>query len=867
MMLSKRTHRILKFIPVALLIVLPVASPFSFSTSKVSPLRSNIAWAAFTCPARPTNVSPPSSGWENYTIGVEKRDNADGTFSCIYTVKNNNGIGGYTTTQKYDQAENEIKPKLTEILGETKQLGLKPALSCEIGWFDLSPIFSPTCWGRTISVLLGTLLISVTAWLLAAVGLLFNVLVDHTIITFGYLFTAKVGEAIGIAWSAFRDIANIVIIGMFVFIAINMILGVKEFGDKKKVARVLIIAVLLNFSLLFTKVIIDASNFTAMQFYKASQLSTGPETPGDLGNFDEFSKKGISGEFIRLMGLNSLKDTANALSAAAFGNATNQYATANGWVALVHGLVSAALLLAAALVLLYGCFLIASRAILLIILMVTSALAFASWLIPNNYIGEGWDKWWRSLLKAAFFAPILMALLWMALLVARAIQPTKGSLGHLVGNPTGTLDLNALFSYVIIIGLLFVVFKVAGEFSQSISGFAAVASGLKFAGLATVAAPALAWRFGVAPVARQTIGRWAYGKRESLIGDGKSARIEHGELLRQALDAKRANKPKEEARLRAEAAVKAREAGGYGRWAGRVERLAGGGYNIGDVGLVKQLAKVAGMSPEAAGQRGKETPVGYQQAIEQKIKLGEERMKALEVSPAERQKLMDEERDKYYGSTAYKEGRQEHEGGIQAAEVEHGKAKDDYEAHGGEAEFSKLQSEINDQKGRIEAGIRERDIAPLLRQLETTTDAGTRGQLNSQISSHEATIKQLHAEQDKLLKPLADAKDKFAKAATKLQSAGTQLDTYEKAADKIARELGQRKVRDARVGAVGTAEVVGRGSAGVFYTLTGQRGHIGKEVAKKVRGRVGQEGRLRQILDRIPDESLPRGSDSDEAAE
>jgi len=735
---------------------------------------------------------------------------------------------------------------------------------CSIGWTNLGAIFSPTCWGRTASVLIGTALISIAAWLLTAVGLLFNVLVNNTIITFGYLFNEQVGAAVGTAWSAFRDIANIVIIGMFVFIAINMILGVKEFGDKKKVARVLIIAVLLNFSLLFTKVIIDASNFTAMQFYKMGQISPEGESTDQLTTFTTFSKKGISGEFIRLMGLDSLNDTAGALSAAAFGNTKNQYSTANGWMALLHGLVSATLLLTAALVLLYGSFLIVSRAVLLVLLMVTSALAFASWLIPQQYVQGGFAKWWESLLKAAFFAPILMALLWMTLLVARGVQPEKGSLGSLVANPTGTLDLNALFSYAIIIGLLYASFKAAGEFSKSISGFAAVGQGLKLAGLASIAAPALAWRFGVAPVARQTVGRWAYGKREDLIGSAKSARIEHGALLNQALEAKRAGDTAGEARLRAEAAVKAKEAGSHGRWAGRVERLAGAGYNIGDAGIARQLAKAAGVSELAAGQRGKDTPIGYQQAIEQKIKLGEERMKALEVSPAERQKLMDEERDKYYGSRAYQEGRQEHEGGTQAAEIEHRKAKEDYEAKGGEAEFSRLQSQINDQKGRIEAGIRERDIAPLLRQLETTSDGGARQRLHTQINTHEATIKTLHAEQDRLLKPLADAKDKFTEAGEKLESAGKELDKYEKEAEKRAQDLGRRKVRDARVGSVGTAEVVGKGSAGVFYTLTGQRGHIGKEVAKKVRGRVGQEGRLRQILDRIPDESLPRGRDSDE---
>lgn len=368
------------------------------------------------------------------------------------------------------------------------------------------------CIGRTLSVVIGSALVSVTAWLLAAAGLLFNVLIDHTIISFGYLFTPEVGVAIGTAWGAFRDIANIVIIGMFVFIAVNMILGVKEFGEKKKVAQVLIIAVLLNFSLLFTKIIIDASNFTAMQFYKASELSTGVTDKETLNNFATFSKKGISGRFIDLMGLGSLAETSNALTNAAFGTETNNYTTANGWLALLFGFLAATLLLAAAVVLLYGCLLLLTRAILLILLMLTSALAFASWLIPHHFIEQGWMMWWKSLLKTAFFAPILMAMLWATLLVAEKIKPVGGALGSLAKDPTKLPDLNVLFSYLIIIGLLFASFKTARSFSHSISGFAATQSalgtGLRLAtaaGLTYVASSAQTLGF----LGRNTIGKYA----------------------------------------------------------------------------------------------------------------------------------------------------------------------------------------------------------------------------------------------------------------------------------------------------------------------------------------------------------------------
>ncbi len=231
-----------------------------------------------------------------------------------------------------------------------------------------------TCFFRLASVGIGTALITLTAWLLALAGYLFNFFVDHTIISFGKLFTPGVQQALAVGWSAMRDLANIVIISMFVFIAINMILGVKEFGEKKLVARVLIIAVLLNFSLLFSKGIIDAGNFIAFQFYKASNLGTDVRTTQGIGE-DEFVKNGIAGQFVKFMGLPTAGKSLSALTSGAFGTEKNNY-NGNAWLVLLYGLVVATLFLLAAAVLIYGCYLMLTRAVLLIFVMLVSAIKF-----------------------------------------------------------------------------------------------------------------------------------------------------------------------------------------------------------------------------------------------------------------------------------------------------------------------------------------------------------------------------------------------------------------------------------------------------------------------------------------------------------
>ena len=380
------------------------------------------------------------------------------------------------------------------------------------------------CFGRMLSVFIGTALITLTAWLLAATGYLFNLLVDHTVVQFGnLLISGGVKQAIDTGWTAIRDVANIVIIAMFVFISINIILGVKEFGEKKFIARVLIIAVLINFSLLFTKVIIDAANFAASQFVTASGFASREnDTRGVSLTTTGFIQKGIAGEFIKAAGLSSAGDAAQKLTAAAFGTKDNAYSTADGWTALLHGVVIATLFFTAAAIIFYASFLLVARAVLLIFLMMTSALAFASWLVPQQFMENAWWKWWNSLLKSALFAPILMIFLWASLNVARAL-PQKGTLGSMIANPSNTLSLEALLNYLIVIGLLFVSVVAANAFSKTISGFRFAKMGVGFGTLTPLAGASR--MLGLA--GRGTIGAAAGGAYKGLraAGYGENALV------------------------------------------------------------------------------------------------------------------------------------------------------------------------------------------------------------------------------------------------------------------------------------------------------------------------------------------------------
>src|SRR3989344_1862609 len=386
----------------------------------------------------------------------------------------------------------------------------------------LTQIFNPICWARTIATVVSSILISVAAWALAIAGVLFNWAIMNAVILFKDVIFNPISSGINIGWTAFRDIANIVIIGVFAFIAISIILGNKTFGDKKLVARVLVIAILINFSLLFTKMIIDASNFTAVQFYAATQEGGGKtlsqiideNKPGQAANVSKgtnffsggFEQTGIAGQFTNFLGVTGVADTYASLKNVADKNNS-------GWLMLVHAIFAMLLLLGAAIVLFYGSFLLISRAIILIFLLLTSAIAFASHLIPKMSDGQfGWSAWWKSLLGSAVLAPLLMIFLYITLQIASNLKASNGTLGSLISQDAKGGDVNALFAYLLVLGLLFGSFKVASSFSSKIGGF-------NFAAMATALPLSLGSRFAGFAL-RNTAGRGAALIEKAMGGRG-----------------------------------------------------------------------------------------------------------------------------------------------------------------------------------------------------------------------------------------------------------------------------------------------------------------------------------------------------------
>lgn len=377
-----------------------------------------------------------------------------------------------------------------------------------------------TCIGRSIAAWIGAGLIYIASWILGIAGSIFNWLIVNTVVNFDNVIYGTVASGVQSAWTAFRDIANIIIIGIFTFVAIEMILGTTTFGGRRTVAKVLLIAVLINFSLLFSRLIVESTNFVSRQFYNAVQLQSGAPTATN-SNVNQYSA-GVSGRFAQMMGVGGIQSTSNAL----FESAEK---SRNGWIALSQGVLTAIIFVMAAFVFFYAAFLMIARAILLIFLIMTSSLAFASYLLPSSLVGNyGWTTWWNTLIKNAVFGPLLLILLWATMRVGEEMSriPGSGQIGGLINNPANEGGVSSLFAYLIILGMLFASIKIASSFSSKIAGFSYAAF------LPALGAGMVARAGGFA--GRQTLGRVGVAQGNA-FGAAAAAASEKGQYGRARL--------------------------------------------------------------------------------------------------------------------------------------------------------------------------------------------------------------------------------------------------------------------------------------------------------------------------------------------
>jgi hypothetical protein len=345
---------------------------------------------------------------------------------------------------------------------------------------------NPAVWATGILNLIGGVLLRLGSLVLAIIGLIFDVVLDYTIVKMADQINNVngLGGGINAAWATLRDIANMAFIFVLLWAAFQTILQLNTGSFGKTIRNIIIIALLINFSLFFTKVVIDASNIATIGFYN-SILDGAKTASTDINGFG--TVKGFSAIFMKATGVQSFWG-GSILSGLSQGPSSNI-------VQFLTGILGLIVMLVMAIILLVTTVLFLARYIILIFLMVLSPLAFIGYIIPS--LSGKLKEWFGHLVNQSFFAPYFMLMTWVSIKLMSAIGPNLQKNAEFAQIGTLPKDvLSLLMNFALVVGFMIMALILSKKMASSTPGFNAVAGGV---GAVTVG--------GAGFIGRQSVGR------------------------------------------------------------------------------------------------------------------------------------------------------------------------------------------------------------------------------------------------------------------------------------------------------------------------------------------------------------------------
>lgn len=430
-------------------------------------------------------------------------------------------VGGLTSeTTYYARLLNSASISLFEETAKTSAPGATtqdPSASGSGETSTLPPcsIFSADTWGGCIARGFYYIFFVPTSFLFSLSGQLMDFSMAYTLNSANYGKTADGSSFVEKGWTITRDLSNLLFIVMLMYIAINIILG--KGADKKLLGTIILVGLLINFSLFFARVIIDASNILGKIFYD----NMGVETNADayinnpwIGEGD----KSISIAIVSNFNPQKLFSQADGLKLNTKSGVVENVAAPDAGPFIIITLIMSIINLFGMYIFFVVAFILIGRVIGLWLLMIFAPIAFISHIMPSSASGVlkkmHYSQWWPELFKQSFVVPIFLFLLYLILLFVNT--------GFLKGfktfdNTTTGGILDVIVPLIIITFLLKAAKDIATDMSGDIGkAFASAGSaigGLALGGVGGLYGKALGG--GAGALGRATLGKAGTALSES----------------------------------------------------------------------------------------------------------------------------------------------------------------------------------------------------------------------------------------------------------------------------------------------------------------------------------------------------------------
>lgn len=310
-------------------------------------------------------------------------------------------------------------------------------------------LWGGACWiAKVVGGFASGILLPLAGWVTWFSGMILNYVIQWTVVDMKKNLDE---DSINNIWRTIRDLGNMTFIFFLLFAAIKQILGIG--GDNKKlITTIVVVSILINFSLFFTKVVIDISNILAIALYDAAAY----------GALEENVNRGLANSLMEPLKIQTIWKAGNNLS---------------DYSLLVAGIMGMTVALIAAFIFLAISILFIMRFVVLIIVLALSPVYFLSLVLPE--LKKYGEQWKQALIGQSFFAPIFFLMMWIVIKISRGVLKglQDGDMASVVGGVSGNLgvppppqSVGIFVNYAIIIALLITAMTLAKDWANKAGG-------------------------------------------------------------------------------------------------------------------------------------------------------------------------------------------------------------------------------------------------------------------------------------------------------------------------------------------------------------------------------------------------------------
>lgn len=301
--------------------------------------------------------------------------------------------------------------------------------------------------------------------------------------------TAYAFDYISAGWQLARDIANMSFLFILIYIAFTIMLKAEMPNTMKTLAGVIVVALLVNFSFFFTRLVIDTGNILAVQFYNAidggtignTGSATGAAAPTVATTLGAGSAKDLTYSIMQALQVQTL------LSNNSFKIYQDKVEKAsNSAMTTIITLSTLYLGIGIILFVLAGLFLHAAakfmiRMVALGFLIVASPLAFvAAVFTPIKSVSGMFSKWLSMLIRFTFYPAAYLFMFWVLTIFMKEMAITSNlfdailASGQSAASTTaiGSILANIMVRLGFVVAMMYIALSAADKLMNEVSGVA-----------------------------------------------------------------------------------------------------------------------------------------------------------------------------------------------------------------------------------------------------------------------------------------------------------------------------------------------------------------------------------------------------------